>query len=354
MESGRISVGVIAEASGAHLDLYLSSLASCPQVEEVTLADKTGLTFEKASNFFSSAPVRFRTFKDPVEMLKSAKPSLALVTLEAHHAPAQIEAALDSNCHVLAEKPACTRIEDFARLVRIADSKHCHLMLAFANRLSPPTRKARELIREGLLGKLYGVSLYYVADQKRLAERNYQQSWFASKARAGGGHLIWLGIHYVDLAQYITGDRIQQVCGFARNVGGQPIQVEDAAVVALLFESGMVGTLHSGYYLDRNKQGQVVVWGSKGWLRFEGVTGTALEWYSIVPGVPRGIQSFSYKTPGGPGSNAYTPLVHAVVDAVRGQQDPPVTGAECLHVLGSIFALYRAAETGLAQVIRYA
>ncbi len=351
MESGRIRVGVIAEPGGAHLDLYLSSLASCSGVEEVTLADKTGLTLQKASRFFTSSQARFRTFKDPVEMLKSAKPSLALVTLEAHHTPRLIEAALDWNCHVLAEKPACTRIEDFTRLVRIADSKHCYLMLAFANRLSPPARKARELIRAGSLGKLYGVDLYYIADQTRLAKRDYQQSWFASKSRAGGGHLIWLGIHYLDLVQYITGDRIRQVCGFARNVGGQPIDVEDSAVVALLFESGMVGTLHSGYYLDRNKQGQVTLWGSKGWLRFEGVTGTSLEWDSTAAGAPQGIQSFSYNAPDGLGSNLYTPLVHAAVSAAQGQQDPPVTAAECLHVLSSIFALYRAAETGSTQVV---
>ena len=35
------------------------------------------------------------------------------------------------------------------------------------------------------------------------------------------------------------------------NVGGQPIDTEDSAVVALRFDNGMLGTLTSGYYLDR-------------------------------------------------------------------------------------------------------
>lgn len=150
----------------------------------------------------------------------------------------------------------------------MADSKHRHLMLAFANRLSPPVKKARELIQAGSLGKLYGASIHYVADQARLAGKEYQQSWFASKSRAGGGHLLWLGIHYVDTVQHITGQRIQQVCGFARNVGGQPLDVEDAAAMAFTFGNGMVGTLHSGYYLDRGKQCLVTVWGSNGWLQW--------------------------------------------------------------------------------------
>jgi predicted dehydrogenase len=352
IESNSINVGVITEPGGAHLDIYLSCLARCSGVEEVALADQTGSSFEKASRSFVSGPIRFRTFKDPPEMLRSVKPALALVTVEAHHAPELIKTALDWDCHVLAEKPACTRSDDFAELVRLADSKHRHLMLAFANRLSPPVRKAKELIRSGFLGKLYGTSIYYIADQTRLTHKDYQQSWFAFKARAGGGHLIWLGIHYVDTVQYITGEKIQQVCGFARNVGGQPIDVEDAAVAAFTFESGMVGTLHSGYYLDRNKQSLVTIWGSTGWLRFDGVAGISLEWYSTAPGAAQGVQSFTHKPPDGPGSTLYAELVSAAVNAARGKEGPVVTGEEGLHVLKSIFALYRAAETGSTQVVR--
>jgi predicted dehydrogenase len=188
MESSRLTVGVITEPSGAHLELYLPALASSPGIEAVALADRSGRTFQTAANIFTRGPIKFQVFKDAVEMLRTVKPSLALITLEAHHAPSSIEAALEWNCHVLAEKPACTRSEDFARLVRIADSKHRHLMLAFANRLSPPVRKARELIQEGYLGKLYGIYLTSIADQARLTTRDYQQSWFASKVRAGGGH----------------------------------------------------------------------------------------------------------------------------------------------------------------------
>jgi predicted dehydrogenase len=224
-------------------------------------------------------------------------------------------------------------------------------MLAFPNRLTPPTMKARQLIRAGLLGTLFGASIYYIADQTRLGKKDYQQSWFAYKTRAGGGHLLWLGIHYLDSIQYITADKVLQVCGFARNVGGQQIDVEDAAVVSLLFESGMVGSLHCGYYLDRDKQGQVVIWGSKGWLRFDGVAGTSLEWYSTAPGAPQGVQSFSYPAPDGPGSGRYASFVRAAVNAARGLEDPPVTGTEGLHVLKSIFALYRAAETGSTQLV---
>lgn len=73
--------------------------------------------------------------KDHARTLADHKPGMALVKLEAVQAPPVIRAALEANCHVLAEKPSCVRVEDFEPLVRLADMKHRHLMLALANRM---------------------------------------------------------------------------------------------------------------------------------------------------------------------------------------------------------------------------
>ncbi len=48
-------------------------------------------------------------------------------------------------------------------------------------------------------------------------------------------HLTWLGIHWLDLAMYVTGSRITHVAGFSGNVGGQPIDTEDSAAISLRF-----------------------------------------------------------------------------------------------------------------------
>ena len=169
------------------------------------------------------------------------------------------------------------------------------------------------------------------------------------KAKAGGGYLIWLGIHWIDLVEHISGDRIREVCGFARNVGGQPIEVEDAAVLAVMFEKGMVGTHHSGYYLDRGYQSLIAIWGSQGWLRgpFDVTQNVPLEWYSTRRGSPRGPDLF--------GDDQCRGRVPAVRPG-RGRRcqrrgRAPITSAEGLHVLKVVFGLYRAAETGSVQKI---
>ena len=79
-----------------------------------------------------------------------------------------LEAALEAGCHVFCEKPSCVRAADFARLVRKAQQKHRHLMLALANRTHAPVKEARRLVRDGKLGKLYAVEAHLVADQSHV------------------------------------------------------------------------------------------------------------------------------------------------------------------------------------------
>src|SRR5262245_2802333 len=129
--------------------------------------------------------------------------------------------------------------------------KHRHLMLALANRLRSTIQSARTMIRAGLICSIYGCELHIVADQTRLQNPGYHKSWFADRTRSGGGHLIWLGIHWIDLVMYLTGMRIVESAGFTSLVGGQPLQIEDSAAMAFRFENGSLGTITSGYYLDR-------------------------------------------------------------------------------------------------------
>ena len=349
-----IRVGIITEHRGAHLGPYFGSLARCTGIEKVALADPSGESFPKARELLGERFPDLATFADHGTMLDKFNPEMVLVSLEPHHSPEPIEAALAMGAHVLTEKPACVRLEDFERMEALARSKDRRLMLVLANRNSPLVQKARELIESGYLGKLYGSQVYLLADQTRLTRPEYQRSWRASKARAGGGHLLWLGIHYIDLIQYMSGQSVRQVAGFYGNVGGQPLDVEDAAVVALQFDQGMVGTLQSGYYLDRGYQTGFKVWGSRGWLRFElDSNAPPLEWYSTADGAPEGVQTFEDTTGFmSDGISQYFPFVQAAVDASRGVAPAPLTAAEGLQVLRVIFGAYHAADTGRTQTIK--
>ncbi|MCC6490110.1 MAG: Gfo/Idh/MocA family oxidoreductase [Candidatus Hydrogenedentes bacterium] len=333
----RIKVAVITHAGGAHLGAYFNALAQTAEAESVVLADPDGNAESGARAALGEKLTR--VYQDWNELLSAEKPTMALISVEARLGPEAIDAALDAGCHVFAEKPACVNAEDFARLADKADAKGLHLMLALANRLNPDVQEAKRAVAEDRIGKVYGVDLRLIEDQTRLTRPEYQQSWFADKARAGGGHLAWLGIHWLDLAMYITGASIGQVAGFTGNVGGQPINIEDAVAMSLRFDNGAVGTLTSGYYRDKGSESEIKIWGSKGWLLLASDAPNTMRLYSNASGIS--------DVSGTPESDAYTTFVRAAVRASAGLQVPPITARESLRAVKTVYRAYAAAESGM-------
>ena len=337
-----ITVGVITHAGGAHLDAYFSALAAADEVATVSLADPGGQNVSDARDALGEK--LGAVYDEPATLVRQERPTMALVSMEAALAPPAIKVALEGGCHVMAEKPACVRIKDFERLHELARTNDLHLMLALANRLNPEVREARRLLREGMMGKIYGLEAHLIADQTRLTRPAYHQTWYAKKARSGGGHLIWLGIHWLDLATFLTDSDIVEVSGFTNVVGGQPLDVEDSAAIAMKFADGTLGTMTSGYYLDRGYHSHLKIWGSHGWLEIRKHGGLPLSWYSRKERNPRihRIETF-------PGPSGYTPFVKSCLRASAGLEEPPLTADDSLRALKTVFGCYQAAETGCAQ-----
>jgi predicted dehydrogenase len=338
-----IQVAVLTHEGGSHLDAYFAALAATEEAKSVVLSDPSGASEPLARKLLGEKLTK--VYPNPAALLRAEQPGMALVSMEAVLSPPAIDAALEAGCHVFAEKPACLRAEDFAPLVRKADGKHLYLMLALANRISPPIVQARRLLSEGTIGNIYGLELHLIADQTRLKQPAYRQRWVAHKERAGGGHLAWLGIHWLDLAMYMTGAKITEVTGFAGNVGGQPLDVEDSAALALRFDNGTFGTLTSGYYLDKGYHMHLKFWGSQGWLQMDPRGPVPLTWYSTRQSPDAKVQVYD----GAREPTGYTPFVQAAVRASAGLQEPPITSADGLYVLQTVYACYKAAATGQAQ-----
>lgn len=341
----RATVAVITNAEGAHLSAYFPALVESAETATVILADPSAKTFAEARK--ALGPKLAGTYSSARELFAQHHPQLTLVSLEPKLAAAAIDAALDAGSHVLAEKPACLSIAEFARLSQKANAKKLHLMLALANRLNPETQFALDLIRQNKLGKIYGVEIHLIADQTRLGKPGYGKSWYAQKSRAGGGHLIWLGLHWIDIAMYLTGADVTDIAGFTTNIGGQPLDVEDSAALSLRFSNGALGTMTSGYYLDKGYHSHVKIWGATGWIETNR-HGAAVpfRYYSTTDKNP---EIKTYTAPDGPAG--YSPFVAACVRAALGQEPPPLTTNDSLRIITTVFTAYRAAETGQTQHI---
>jgi len=335
-----MKVAVLTHAGGAHLSAYFSALAESKDCDEVVIADADNQWADEAGKLLGEK--LSRSYTKYAELLEKESPELCMVTMEAGLAPPVIEAALESGSHVFAEKPGCVTLQQFEKLATLAESKHLHLMLAFANRANPESLVARKMIQQGCIGKVYSIDMHIVADQTRLTNPDYRGTWYADKTRAGGGHLIWLGIHWLDLTMFLTDTAIIRASGAIANVGGQPISVEDSAVATLHFSNGMLGTLNSGYYLDTGYHTQIRIWGSKGWMNVDSTGTVKMTWYENTG--PKAKQLQILESPTEP--RGYSPFVAQVVTAISHNTAPPITTQESLNALRTVFGIYEAAETG--------
>jgi len=334
------TVALLQRSSSRHRNFFLEAIRDLEGITAAAIVDPDGGTFAEAHQIVGNKPVR--TYTSFAAMRAEEQPAMAIATFTGAEAPGMIGPVLEAGIPVLAEKPACVNGDDFARLVDLAERRNIPLMLALCNRLAPWAQDARRIVREGGVGTLYAARALALADQTRIwVERT--RDWTFRREEAGGGHLLWLGIHWLDLLLYLTGDRVVEVQAQAANVGGGPIDVEDVAAVNFRFASGAQGSLLSGYVLDSSvKQLDLSLWGAKGWLRFD-VGTRQLDWHSGTPAMNESAnRQFRYDASGG----GYTPFVRECMSASLGEVPPPVTGAEGLAVLRAIFAAYESARTG--------
>ena len=177
----------------------------------------------------------------------------------------QASAALRAGKHVLCEKPLAMDSSESSELVRLAEASGCVAGVAYNIRYYPLCHEAAERCRQGELGDLFHVHGSYVQDWL-LYETDFNWRVLADD----GGELRALadvGTHWLDLVQFVTGQRIQSVCADLRTVhpvrqqpvGGRetfsdaaeptqavrPVEIstDDCGSVMMRFEGGANGCL---------------------------------------------------------------------------------------------------------------
>jgi predicted dehydrogenase len=161
---------------------------------------------------------------------------LVIATPSALHADQAI-AALERGVSVFCQKPLARTADETRNVVNAARSNDCLLSVDLSYRYTNGVRHIRDLVQRGELGQVYAVDLVF--------HNAYgpDKAWFFDPALSGGGCVIDLGVHLVDLALWTLGaPRVAAVSSrlYAR---GRPIQsvesvVEDYAVARLDLDTG--------------------------------------------------------------------------------------------------------------------
>jgi predicted dehydrogenase len=208
------------------------------------------------------------------ELLDAELDGLVIATPSALHAD-QATAALERGVAVFCQKPLGRTADETTRVVRAARSSDRLLAVDFSYRFIEGARQIRELIRTGSLGKVYNADLLF--------HNAYgpDKSWFYDPALSGGGCVIDLGIHLVDLALWSL-DQGPVIRASSRLfMKGEPLGartdvVEDFATAELELESGALVRLACSWRLPAGRDAviQASFFGTDGGARLSNVDGS--------------------------------------------------------------------------------
>lgn len=201
---------------------------------------------------------------------------VAIVTPNHMHFPVA-EAALNAGFHVLSDKPATLSLEEAKTLAKLVESTGLKYGLTHNYTGYPMVKQARAMVQNGHLGKIRKLVVEY--PQGWLAtpleqDGQKQAAWRTDPQRAGAAGCIGdIGTHAENLAEYITGLKIQELAAdLTHFVGGRLL--DDDGSVLIRFEGGAKGALLASQ-ISVGEENSLSI-------RVYGETG-GLEWHQMEP-----------------------------------------------------------------------
>jgi predicted dehydrogenase len=176
---------------------HMAAYADLPDTDLVALAGREAEILADLGERYGVPPEQ--RFDDYADLLANAELDvLSIAAPTALHAPIAV-AALDAGVHVLSEKPLAENAEAGERMVQAAERNQRVLDVSFNHRRRGGVKALKELIAGGTLGPIY----YAKAGWVRRQGIPTIGSWFTRRATAGGGPLMDLGVHMLDIALYL-------------------------------------------------------------------------------------------------------------------------------------------------------
>lgn len=345
----KIRVGIV--GCGGISRCHVAAYKALSQVELVACAD---INYERAQAYAKEHG--FQRAYDSAEamMANETLDAVSVCTWNNGHAPVSIT-CLRGGANVLCEKPLALNAEEAQTMVEVAKETGKLLMVGFVRRFGENTTLIKERIDNGEFGEIY------YAKTGCIRQVGNPGGWFSDKARSGGGPLIDLGVHMIDLVRYLMGkpkpvsvsgstfsklgpranvrgiDRYRSVDWSAYN------DVEDMAVGMIRYDNGATVWVENSWtqHIDVPEHLYLELYGSKTGAVIEPTIKLMSEKDDYIvtetPGVnPKLYDSFN---------NFFREIAHFIDCVENGTPclNPAEDGVELMRILD---ALYRSAQTG--------
>jgi len=245
--------------------------------------------------------------------------------------------ALYAGKHVLCEKPMAITLAECESMVAAAEFNGKHLMIGHNMRFDPVYRRAKKLLDEGVIGDV--ITFRTVMGNAGPEGWSMDGNWFFDKKKAVMGALSDLGIHKIDLMQYLTGQTVISTTAKVLTLNkhdteGRPIGVDDNALCILRMSGGAVGTLAASWTIYGPGCNSTCLYGTKGIMLIYNTPGMPLE----VRDLSSKSTSYSFEP------QAKSGVIDEFVNALLENRDPEVSGREALTTMRVIFASIKSSE----------
>jgi len=253
-------------------------------------------------------------------------------------------AAVAAGKHLLVEKPLDVNLARADEMIRLCRTHRIKLGVIFQMRFGTVAARLKEAVQSGALGRVF---LADAVDKSSRTPAYYNSAeWRGTKALEGGGCLMTQSIHIVDLLQYVVGP-VRSVIGRVATTQ-HAIEVEDTATALVSFESGAMGVIESTSSIKPALKSRLELHGDHGTI-VANAQYEILFWNVGGQTVPEVETHFAVGDTDDPW--AYPQVRHRIqlqdmVDAIREDRDPVLTGEDARVSLAINMAIYESSRTG--------
>jgi predicted dehydrogenase len=199
--------------------------------------------------------------------------AVVIATPDYLHMPHAID-ALCAGKPTLLQKPMARNTDECVQIIRVADGTGVPLYVSFMHRYFEEVELMRNLLNEGALGQVLSVR------QRNATPGADWAGWFYHKENVGGGVLLQLGVHGIDLLRHVFGEIVSVRATTARMIHERTLadgtvihpDAEDLVIATYRFASGMIAVHESSYTeVAGTDRFRMEVYGTAGtaWLRTE-------------------------------------------------------------------------------------
>jgi predicted dehydrogenase len=250
-----------------------------------------------------------------------------------HHR--QSIAAAEAGKHVLCEKPFAMDVRECEEIIAACKKNDVKLSVGFMMRFHSCHQEAQRIAEEDRLGQLVTSRVQF-----GFWYPDIQGAWRQIKAQGGGGSLMDLGIHGIDLVRMFMGD-VTEVSAFNDTLIHN-YDVEDSSLIIMKFESGAYGVVDSFFNIARPAGGNALeVNGTKGSVLSQGSIGQSSTGTLKVSLAGVDARKFSPEP-----VNIYRAEVEDLVRAINEDSEPLNSGEEATKDQAVAMAAFESSRTG--------